>query len=268
MDGSDAMRPVTVPIGPGLWVPTPPGFLSPLEPVAGTWRTWNISFGSRFRPAPPPPFGSRRHMRETREVYDVSRALTDGQKRIADFWADGPGSVTPPGHWNQIAVDLIRSQRLGTSAAARLLAALNTAQADAFIACWDAKFTYWSERQVTAIRREIDADWLPYITSPPFPSYASGHSTTSGAASRCSPRRSRGRRDGSGGGPTRRPFRASSAASTSPATTTPASCSDAMSQQGRSATTTSTGRDRQPHRRAQVRVSAALAVTCSRTRAK
>jgi hypothetical protein len=181
-DGSDAAFQGTIPVGPGLWVPTPPAFAPPLEPQAGTWRTWNISSGSRFRPPPPPAFGSRRYERELREVYDVSQALTDEQKRIADFWADGPGTVTPPGHWNQIALDLIRSYRLSDRAAARVLAALNTAQADAFITCWDSKFTYWSERPVTAIRREIDPNWLSYIVTPPFPAYVSGHSSTSGAA--------------------------------------------------------------------------------------
>ncbi|HEX2303858.1 MAG TPA: vanadium-dependent haloperoxidase [Gaiella sp.] len=60
---------------------------------------------------------------------------------------------------------------------------MNTAQADAFIACWDTKFTYWSERPVTAIRGELDPSWNPYIVTPPFTSYPSGHSTTSGAAS-------------------------------------------------------------------------------------
>ena len=182
-DGSDAVWTGTVPVGPGLWVPTPPAFAPPLEPLTGTWRTWNISSGSRFRPGPPPAFGSRRYAREVREVYDVALGLTDEQKRIADFWADGAGTVTPPGHWNQIAIDLIRSNRLSDREAAVLLAALNTAQADAFIACWDAKFTYWSERPVTAIRREFDPSFLSYIVTPPFPSYISGHSTTSGAAS-------------------------------------------------------------------------------------
>jgi hypothetical protein len=65
----------------------------------------------------------------------------------------------------------------------QLFAALNTAQADAFIACWDAKYAYWSLRPVTAVRRLIDPSWLSYIATPPFPSYPSGHSTTSGAAS-------------------------------------------------------------------------------------
>lgn len=53
----------------------------------------------------------------------------------------------------------------------------------AFICAWDAKFAYWSLRPVTAIRRQLQADWLPHIATPPFPAYVSGHSTTSGAAS-------------------------------------------------------------------------------------
>jgi PAP2 superfamily len=182
-DGSDAVFTGTIPVGPGLWVPTPPAFAPPLEPLAGTWRTWNLRSGSQLRPGPPPAFGSAAYSAEIREVFDVSRALTAEQKRIADFWADGAGTVTPPGHWNQIALDLIRSHRLGLGKAAKVLAALNTGQADAFIACWDSKFTYWSERPVTAIRRELDPAFLSYIATPPFPSYVSGHSTTSGAAS-------------------------------------------------------------------------------------
>jgi PAP2 superfamily len=182
-DGSDAVWQGTVPLGPGLWVPTPPAFTPPLEPLVGSWRPWNIGTGSRFRAGPPPAIGSRQYARELREVLEVSRRLTSEQKQIADFWADGPGTLTPPGHWNQIALGLIRSRRLSELVAARVLAALNTAQADAFIACWDAKFAYWSERPVTAIRRELDPTWLSYIATPPFPSYVSGHSTTSSAAS-------------------------------------------------------------------------------------
>src|SRR5262245_3718538 len=182
-DGSDAVFQGTAPVGPGLWVPTLPGFMPPLEPLAGTWRPWNLRSGAQLRPGPPPAFGSAAYAAEIREVYDVSRTLTDRQRQIADFWADGAGTVTPPGHWNQIALDLIRAQRLSSADAARVLVALNTAQADAFIACWDAKFTYWSERPVTAIRRELDPGWLPLIATPPFPSYVSGHATTSGAAS-------------------------------------------------------------------------------------
>jgi membrane-associated phospholipid phosphatase len=182
-DGSGAVWQGAAPAGRGLWVPTPPALAAPLEPLAGTWRTWNLASGSQLRPGPPTAFGSARYAAEIREVYDVSRSLTDEQKRIADLWADGAGTVTPPGHWSRIALDLIRARGLSSRSAARVLAVLNTAQADAFIACWDAKFAYWSERPLTAIRRELDPTWAPYIATPPFPSYVSGHSTTSGAAS-------------------------------------------------------------------------------------
>ena len=183
-DGSSAAWNGTPPVGPGFWIATPPGFVyPPLEPLAGTWQTWNLASGAQFRPSPPPAFGSPQFFAENQEVYAISLSLTDEQKRIADYWADGPGTVTPPGHWNVIALDLVREADWGTLATARLFAALNTAQADAFIACWDAKFAYWSLRPVTAIRELIHPTWLSYITTPPFPSYVSGHSTTSGAAS-------------------------------------------------------------------------------------
>jgi membrane-associated phospholipid phosphatase len=171
-------------VGPAFWIPTPPGFVNPpLEPLAGTWRTWNLASGAQFRPGPPPALGSPQFLAETQEVYAISQSLTAEQKRISNYWADGLGTVTPPGHWNVIALDLVREADWGTLATARLFAALNTAQADAFIACWDAKYAYWSLRPVTAIRALIDPSWLSYITTPPFPSYVSGHSTTSAAAS-------------------------------------------------------------------------------------
>jgi len=182
-DGSAEPWTGTVPVGPGFWVPTPPALAPPLEPLVGTWRPWNLVSGSQFRPPPPPAFGSARFTAELTELYDVSRSLTDEQRAIALFWADGAGTVTPPGHWNVIALDLVDQLGFGTRKTAQLFAALNTAQADAFIACWDAKFTYWSIRPISAIREMIDPTWTSVIVTPPFPSYVSGHSSTSGAAS-------------------------------------------------------------------------------------
>ena len=183
-DGSDAVWTGSVPVGRGYWVPTPPTFTyPPLEPLAGTWRTWHLRDGSQFRPGPPPAYGSPAFLAELDEVYRVSQALTPDQKRIADDWADGPQTVTPSGHWNLIALEHVRAAGWSTLRESLLFSALNTAQADAFIACWDAKYRYWTLRPVTAIRRLIDPDWLSYIGTPPFPAYVSGHSTTSGAAS-------------------------------------------------------------------------------------
>jgi membrane-associated phospholipid phosphatase len=183
-DGSDAVWHGTVPTDAGKWRPTPPGFdAQPADPLAGTWRSWNIDSGSEFRPPPPPAPGSPAFEANVREVYRVGKTLSTEHQEIASFWEDKLGSFTPPGHWNAIALHLVRQHRLSTPDAALVFATLNTAQADAFIACWDAKYAYWSERPVTAIRAEVDPGWSPYIYTPPFPSYPSGHSTTSGAAS-------------------------------------------------------------------------------------
>ena len=181
-DGADAPFTGTIPVGPEYWVPTPPGFLPPLLPTWGEVRPWNIADPVALRPPPPPRPGDPEFEAELREVYEVSQTLTPEQRAIALFWADGPGTFTPPGHWNAIALELVRAHDLDTPSAARLFAVLNTAEADALICIWDAKYAYWSLRPVTAIRREIDPDWTPLITTPPFPSYVSGHSGASGAA--------------------------------------------------------------------------------------
>jgi membrane-associated phospholipid phosphatase len=181
-DGADAIRQSAPPQIDGGWQPTPPGFLPPLEPTAGSWRTWHLRRGDVYRPPPPPRPGEHRYAAQVAQVYAVAGSLTPEQAATATFWADGPGTVTPPGHWNKIAFDLLRQHRLGLPETTEILAALNTAQADAFIACWDAKYAYYSERPVTAIRRDLDPEFLPLLTTPPFPSYVSGHSTTSAAA--------------------------------------------------------------------------------------
>jgi hypothetical protein len=72
-----------------------------------------------------------------------------------------------------IALDLVREAGWSTVRTARLFVARNTAQADAFISCWDTKYAYWSLRPVTAIRRLIDPAWSSYIVTPPFPAYTS-----------------------------------------------------------------------------------------------
>jgi hypothetical protein len=89
---------------------------------------------------------------------------------------------TPAGVWNLKALELARRSALGERETVRLLAALNTAMADAFIACWREKFRHWSIRPVNAIRERFDPSFLPYLLTPAFPSYPSGHATVSGAA--------------------------------------------------------------------------------------
>ncbi|MFM7769894.1 MAG: vanadium-dependent haloperoxidase, partial [Bacteroidota bacterium] len=52
---------------------------------------------------------------------------------------------------------------------------------DGFISCWTEKFTSNYVRPETVINQQLDQNWQPYIQTPPFPSYVSGHSTISAA---------------------------------------------------------------------------------------
>src|SRR5262249_27238483 len=130
--------------------------------------------------------------REVKVLGSVnSRVRTRDETEIARFWADGEGTVTPPGHWNRIAQDAARQRRTSSFQNARLFAMLNIALADVGIACWDCKYSFDYWRPVTAIRaaRKLnnpelvaETDWSPLLPTPPFPSYTSGHSSFSGAA--------------------------------------------------------------------------------------
>ena len=113
---------------------------------------------------------------------------TGDQTQIALFWADGPGTITPPGHWNQIAQQMGAVLGNTLQENARLFALLNLAMADAAICAWDAKdaFNFW--RPVTAIRmrwRRTEHRGRPDQLADRDASlsdYMSGHSTFSGAA--------------------------------------------------------------------------------------
>ena len=196
-DGSDAVWDTTTQpgrlTGPEQWVPTPPAFaFPPLLPLAGTWRPWLLSSGSLFRPGMPPAldgaFPSAQFLQEAQEVKDAVDHLTPDQRQIALFWADDPGATyTPPGHWANIALTQVGATDWSTPRAARAMGLVGAALADAAIACWDAKYTYWVVRPITAIRTLAgypfsDPNFNTVIATPAFPSYTSGHSTFSGAA--------------------------------------------------------------------------------------
>lgn len=171
--------------GPGSWEPTAPYFyFPPSEPFAPLWRPWMKVDYDAIRPVPP-QYGSPAYLKDLQEVIRIQRDLTPQQKSIAGFWVDGHGSVTPPGHWNQIALDALAAQPLVDSRQTlEFFADLNMAMADAFIAAWEVKYRYWTVRPVTAAKQLLGVDLKPAILTPPFPGYVSGHAATSGAAAR------------------------------------------------------------------------------------
>jgi membrane-associated phospholipid phosphatase len=184
-DGSDHHWDGKRPEGTGSWQ-APPGVAAdktqPVEPLAGTWRTWIVKPES-VRPGPPPAYGSEPFLAEAKEVLEVGRNLTEDQTRIAKFWAAGAGTPLPPGMWNQIALDKVRAAPMSIPRMARIFSFLNVAESDAGVAAWDCKFAFWSPRPINAIRDlGLDPAWKPLLTTPVFPSYISGHSAYSAAA--------------------------------------------------------------------------------------
>jgi hypothetical protein len=130
--------------------------------------------------------------------------LTDRQKVTAEYWADGPRSEFPPGHWALIAQVLSRKRGHSLDTDAKLFFALGNALLDASIAAWAAKYRWDFVRPITAIRHRYKGkpvnswlgpyqgygtvqgeQWIPYqapnVVTPPFPEYVSGHSTFSSA---------------------------------------------------------------------------------------
>jgi len=174
--------------GPSAWVPTSAirQQQAPLLPNWGRNRPFVLPDGTTC-PVPPPPAyseepGSAFHT-EAMEVYETSKTLTPEQVEIARFWSDDPMlSPTPPGHWISIGWTILDDRDAGLEESADVMARLGMAQADAFIANWEAKYRHDLLRPVTYIRRVIDKSWEPLLITPPFPEYPSGHSTQSGAA--------------------------------------------------------------------------------------
>jgi hypothetical protein len=197
-DGSvpDPNAPPYVPgTDPGDWQPTPPANLPALAPQWPYVTPFAMTSGSQFRPAAPPALDSAEYAAAFNEVKDLGRVnsltRTDEQTQIARFWNDGLGTAFAMGYWNRIAAQAATDQGLSLVQDAHVFALLNIAEADAHIACWDAKYTYNLWRPVTAIRAadtdgnpatEADATWTPLLVTPNFPSYMSAHSTLSAAA--------------------------------------------------------------------------------------
>jgi hypothetical protein len=181
----------------GKWRETPSQFRPPLLPFWGRVKPFVMTSQDQFRAPPPESLGSKEYAEELAFVAKKGSRdnadRTEYQTLSTPFWNDDLGTSTPPGHWNQIAQDLARRNKLSVPDAARLFALLNFAQADSAISCWETKFYYNVWRPETALR-EVDQrlnpnaaaipDFIPNMPSPPFPSYTSGHSTFSGAGAR------------------------------------------------------------------------------------
>jgi hypothetical protein len=178
--------PYTPPVGPGLWEPTPPAFVTePLQPCWGQLRPMVLPSAEECAPPPPPAYSEEPTSglyAQAFTVYQTGQSLTSEQQTIAHYWADNPGATgTPPGHWIAIMGQLARHDELSLMVTAEGFARVGIAVTDAFIGCWHAKDEYVLLRPVTFIQQHIDPAWLPLIGTPNFPEYTSGHSAQSAA---------------------------------------------------------------------------------------
>ncbi|WP_416398887.1 vanadium-dependent haloperoxidase [Allohahella sp. A8] len=176
-----------------------------LAPHWGRVKPFAIRDVNQFKLKPPAPYGSKKYIEQAEEVIHYSANLTDKQKVVAEYWADGPRSETPPGHWNLFAQFVSERDQHGLDDDAKLFFSLNNALLDASIWAWSVKVKYDYIRPISAIHylfqgqvihawagRDLGTQpilgeqWRPYqaenFVTPPFAEFVSGHSTFSSAA--------------------------------------------------------------------------------------
>lgn len=176
-----------------------------IAPHWGKVIPFAMTRSDQFRPAVPKTFGSAAYVAQVQEVMDLTAGLDDRSKSIAEYWADGPNSELPPGHWHLFARQVSERDKHTLDDDAKMFFALSNAVFDAGIATWEAKRYYDTSRPITAVRYlfngktirgwggpgknnvEMDgASWIPFqpttFPTPPFSEYTSGHSAFSGAA--------------------------------------------------------------------------------------
>jgi membrane-associated phospholipid phosphatase len=168
-DGTDAKWEGTLPPEAGHWTGE-----NPLAPMAGTWQTWVLTSPDQFRPAPPPAYDSEQMAAEMAELKNFER--TPVTNALATFWEFGAGGRRNYWFWNDVAGRLVLEAHMDDNPplAARAYALANIANHDAFVACFDAKYTYWAMRPF-----QIDSEFTPLFATPNHPAYPSAHSCIS-----------------------------------------------------------------------------------------
>lgn len=183
---------------PGKWRPTPPDYQDGIEWCWNTMQPFVMDSAAQFIPPRPPQYSTDTNsvfFKGVKEVYHIAKNLTDEQRLIAKYWDDNPfviehsghlmfgnKKITPGGHWMGIAAIAAKQTKADAVKVARTYALTAIALYEAFISCWDEKYRSNYIRPVTVINERIDPAWSPFLQTPPFPEYTSGHSTITRSA--------------------------------------------------------------------------------------
>jgi len=177
----------------GTWYPTPPGYFPPVEPYFNTIRSFTLEKSDQFKPEPPIPFSADKKMPFYTLMEEINNlSLNQEQKEIAAFWDCNPFAlfdnghllvgmkkISPGAHWMGIANIACVEAKVSFSKAVEVNTILAIGLMDGFQSCWDEKYRSNRIRPETAIRKYLDPKWTPFLQTPPFPEYLSGHSTIS-----------------------------------------------------------------------------------------
>ncbi len=183
----------------GTWQPTPPGFFAPVEPQFNTLRAFTLDTCSQFKPVAPVAFSTNKDsefytlMRQCQEQGAAN--LSPENQQIAAFWDCNPFAlqqnghlmvgmkkISPGAHWLGITGLVCQQANKSFAETMEISTVLSVALMDGFISCWDEKYRSNRIRPETAIRKYLDPTWRPFLQTPPFPEYLSGHSTISAAS--------------------------------------------------------------------------------------
>ena len=204
--GSTSSFPTKTP-GPGVWRLTPPAYLAPQTPWAGTMKPFVLPSADRFLPPPPPSLSSPKYVAAVNEIkvmgQNTSTKRTAEETATAWFW-----TANAIRQDNRLVRDITDARSLGLLDTARLAAMVNVTDADAGIAVLNAKYHYLFWRPVTAIDpMSVTADgfgpvpgfsdnnagtveqtgWRPLVATPNHPEYPAAHGTITRPSTRCSP---------------------------------------------------------------------------------
>ena len=173
----------------GIYQPVPP-FNIMYAPFWENVKLFSLEKKDQFRSAPQPELSSKAYAIDFNEVKEAgklnSATRTPDQTAYAKFWYE----FSEVG-WNRVANTVITSKKLNMLEAARLLALVDMAIADAYTAGWDSKIHYNFWRPYTAIRKAHidgnnetapDVTWEPAEHTPPVQDYPSTHSALGNAA--------------------------------------------------------------------------------------
>jgi hypothetical protein len=186
-DGGDAQESYRPHGKPGTYVPT----ALPIESASGALKPFVMTVGSQFRPKPPPAIDSEIWTKDLNEIREIggrtSTKRNDEQTNIARFWF-----LTGPRTYNPIVRQLALAKNMDLVDCARLYALSSMTAIDAFIAVFDAKYTYNLWRPITAIRNADlsanpatprEASWTPVGVTPMHPEYPCAHCIVAAAIS-------------------------------------------------------------------------------------